>query len=560
MALKIIKDKDGSFRRIWYGRLTRNGRKVDVRLKVGPIRGKIPVTPSGQWDREAKGDPAFERSREAAEEAFRDLVYGDGKKRRSLERLENERRALTGQGFGRTSLSSLYRRWLGIARQKEPTEIRKGIAKTTFSGFAAFADTFARKRGGVCSSLEDVTPEMAAAYFEKLKMQYAWETVKGRFSIMRNAWQRFARANGEANPFAGVILRGGSEDSRGRIPRVPLTLVELKRLFDIVREKRPAIFPLVACVATTGLRLGDAVSLRWADVDLGKGTIGGRDGLETSKTGAKVPLRILEPFASVLREMDAKRDERDVYLFPDQRERYGVGSLRSGLIREIKPFIALAVSDEEESEVEEVQTPKTLEETLALVDAAGFKPGKAKRVREVAKQFYSGIIAETIAKNLNKSPAQVSADLETLEDLTGDKLRAARLRKRVELGKSRRSLVNITRQKAKGRKAASIYGWHSLRATFVVLAINAGVPLAYVRKVVGHTTTKMTLEYFNPLKDHAADVVAKKLGSAFAEMLAADGETIDEEAEALPAPSLDSQIAALSEDEKKALVKKLLGI
>ena len=315
MAIKILKNADGSFRRVWYGRLTRNGRKVDVKLDAGPIKDAIPVTPSGQWDRDAKGDRAFERSRAEAEKAFLSLVAGDGKRRKSLARLENERRALTGQGFGRTPLASLFKKWNAIKRQKPPTEIRRGIAKTTFSAFASFADTFARKRGKTCSALEDVSPEMAAAYFEKLRGRYAWETAKGRFSLMRNAWRRFARTTGEANPFDGVILRGGATGERGKISRVPLTLQQAKRLFEIVREKKPDLFPLVACAATTGLRLGDAVSLKWSDVELERsavarkkgrfGTIGVREGLATSKTGARVVLPIMEPFASVLLDMDA---------------------------------------------------------------------------------------------------------------------------------------------------------------------------------------------------------------------------------------------------------------
>ena len=74
MAIKILKNADGSLRRVWYGRLTRNGRKVDVKLDAGPIKGEIPVTPGGQWDRDAKGDRAFERSRAEAEKAFLSLV------------------------------------------------------------------------------------------------------------------------------------------------------------------------------------------------------------------------------------------------------------------------------------------------------------------------------------------------------------------------------------------------------------------------------------------------------------------------------------------------------
>ena len=578
MAIKLLKNADGSFRRVWYGRLTRNGRKVDVKLDVGPIQGEIPTTPDGQWDRNARGDAKFEKSRAEAEKAFDALVKGDGKRRRSLERLENERRALTGQGFKRTPLSSLYSKWLERERGREPTEIRKGIAKNTFLSFASFAETYSRKKGKICSALEDVTVEMANAYLKKLKAQYAWETAKGRFSIMRTTWRRLATTRDAPNPFEDAILKGGGDNERKRIPRVPLTLTQLNRLFDIVKEKRLSLYPLLACVATTGLRLGDAVSLKWSDVKLNRsmaarkkhifGTIGihdgVEDGLETSKTRARVILKILEPFASVLLDMDARRDDRDEYLFPRERERYAKPSLRSGLIREIKPFFALAVSEDavrgEAEEPEDVREPKTLDETLALIEAAGFAPSKANRLRSVAWQRLGGFNAETIAKNLATSPAQISADLRTLEELTGDTLRTGG--RKSELGTSRRDLIKLTRRGgAKGRRAASIFGWHSLRATFVVLAVEAGVSLAEVQKAVGHATTKQTLEYYNPTREHYAEIIGTRLGALLEQSLATSGEIVEAEPPpALPAPSLDEQIDALPEEAKKALARRLLGL
>ena len=71
--------------------------------------------------------------------------------------------------------------------------------------------------------------------------------------------------------------------------------------------------------------------------------------------------------------------------------------------------------------------------------------------------------------------------------------------------------IDRTRAKRKiGDKAASLYGWHSLRATFVVLAYEAGVPLADVQKVVGHSTVEMTLQYYNPDKKLVAERVRQR--------------------------------------------------
>lgn len=49
----------------------------------------------------------------------------------------------------------------------------------------------------------------------------------------------------------------------------------------------------------------------------------------------------------------------------------------------------------------------------------------------------------------------------------------------------------------KGRKAQTAVGFHSLRHTFVSLAANAGVPLAHVQSIVGHSSPAMTRHYFH---------------------------------------------------------------
>jgi hypothetical protein len=50
-----------------------------------------------------------------------------------------------------------------------------------------------------------------------------------------------------------------------------------------------------------------------------------------------------------------------------------------------------------------------------------------------------------------------------------------------------------------GERAASVRDWHALRATFVTLALAAGVPVELVRRVTGHATVEVVLKhYFRP--------------------------------------------------------------
>ncbi len=50
-----------------------------------------------------------------------------------------------------------------------------------------------------------------------------------------------------------------------------------------------------------------------------------------------------------------------------------------------------------------------------------------------------------------------------------------------------------------GQRAASVRDWHTLRATWVTLALSAGVPVELVRRVTGHATVEVVLKhYFRP--------------------------------------------------------------
>ena len=152
MGIKLIRNGSGNFCPTWFARFTRNGQKVDRALTV-KLRGKVPTTDDGQWDRTAKGDAVFEESRRAAEKAFRALVRGEGNQRREIKKAETTLLALAGKKTDATPLSRLGQMWKSIERNKKPTALRVKIAEKTFASFALFADTFAREHGFRCSTL-----------------------------------------------------------------------------------------------------------------------------------------------------------------------------------------------------------------------------------------------------------------------------------------------------------------------------------------------------------------------------------------------------------------------
>ena len=156
--------------------------------------------------------------------------------------------------------------------------------------------------------------------------------------------------------------------------------------------------------------------------------------------------------------------------------------------------------------------------------------------------------------------------LREIERLTGERLRPRASR---APNATLRDLADKTRkQRGVGCRSASLYGWHSLRATFVVLAVEAGVPIETVQLIVGHSATKTTMEYFNPTAKHAAEQVRERMNATAlggGERRKAIGAAVEvSSGEALaPAevkPSVDDLIASMSEDQRKELARKLLGL
>lgn len=69
MGLIIYKGTNGAVRPTWWGRIIYKGKSHETNLGV-PIRGKVPMDANGKIALSAKGDTAFERSRDVATKAL----------------------------------------------------------------------------------------------------------------------------------------------------------------------------------------------------------------------------------------------------------------------------------------------------------------------------------------------------------------------------------------------------------------------------------------------------------------------------------------------------------
>ena len=195
-GLKIMKTAEGTARGTWYARVTRNGQKVNINLKV-PVRGTIPTDKNGNFKVNGRGDEAFRESRRLALDALKKMK-ADAGKTSVVDREKRIHRLQTGKALKETPLSALPALWRALPRETPPTEERMKIYDATFKRFMKFAAAFTARNGGCCETVNTITPEIASAWFEDLKGSYAWETVKNQMSLLSGAFRRWS-TNGEPN-------------------------------------------------------------------------------------------------------------------------------------------------------------------------------------------------------------------------------------------------------------------------------------------------------------------------------------------------------------------------
>ena len=215
----------------------------------------------------------------------------------------------------------------------------------------------------------------------------SFEIVKAETRATSNVW--------------GDVPRSSSTSHRRRA----LSEEELRKIFAHVTGEMRTLF---AVGLYLGLRLGDAVCLRWADIDMETGVVR----LVPSKTmrhGTEVVVSIKgSPLQTILEAVPM--DNRTGYVMPGLAELYQRENWRLGEM--------------------------------------------------IAKVFADCGIQTTVSSD-------------------------------------------------KGRKSTEV-GFHSLRHSFVSMSANAGVPLAIVQAVVGHTSTAMTQHYYHVSRD-ALDKAAQAL-------------------------------------------------
>ena len=207
------------------------------------------------------------------------------------------------------------------------------MIRSAFAKFAAFA-RHPDKDLKPAHTLLAVTPELAIAFFQSIKDNFAWETLKKFSIVLSGAFTRFAPF-GVANPFDGARMnavgRKTAEDEK-TVHHRPLDRSELRKVWsEANKDSDKTIYNLAVTSASTGLRIGDCCCLKWADIDLKGGFIT----TTAAKTGAllTVPIFDYDPaspnyepdlgeFRRILETALAESEKDEPYVFPSAATAY----------------------------------------------------------------------------------------------------------------------------------------------------------------------------------------------------------------------------------------------
>ena len=525
MGLILLKDRDGGYRRTWYAIMSINGKRTSRALKT-PLRGRIPTDEAGRFSLSLPGDAAFEKSKADA----LDELKAENRERRE------------GGASARRNAEVLGVRTIRISDLADENAKRKRYAlvegsreykynKSVHDILAHFANWNASRPKGKgakrCNLLSDVNGELVREYYAEISKSQSWQTFRKYVFILKSVFRHFT-GGAIANPFeteyADYKGKKSEFGDKAEVAHRPPDASQMRRAWDYARSltDKPYLYRLAVVAACSGLRIGDCCNLEWGNVDLQGGKI---RNVKTKKTGAVVSVPIFDyapdgkdynpVFGELRRELEAALAEREdgaKYVIPEAARIYGYNPSR--IFEEGKDIFAHAIAEENAPEaallVGEEPKPKTPAEILKEIDAATFAQPKRERVRLVYEMFATGKTYSQIAQAIGKNKAAVCADLATVEQLTGQKVRKG------ASGTSERSkrlkLIEATRQsRGQGLRAACLYGWHSCRMFFVGYAFyEIGMKEAELIGITGHATVKMVRHYIETSGDSAVAAAKRR--------------------------------------------------
>lgn len=559
MGLKLTKDPNGAYRRTWYAILFEHGKQTSRKLNT-PLRGKIPLDADGHFSLDLTGDAAFEKSREAAKAELQ-AILDKAKEMKAEERnspgyAEREAyRKTTGKTFNILRIDELAARNAERQRYSFTGDKRADrYNQSVYDILVHFTKWCAAYSAGKSKTervvkLTDISRDIVTAYYADISNGNAdrtltvstkagdvrkpieplsWQSFRKYVFILASVFRYFMPKESE-NPFEKVYEDGykgkkAKVDKSSVIHEAP-TVAQIRKIWDYTGklDEKPYLHRLAILTACTGMRIGDCCMLTWDKVDL----LNYRITTKTAKTNKKIAVPIFdydpasedyhETLGELRREFEAailERKDGDVYVIPQAAAIYQRDPSR--INKEGKAIFARALFSDPEPEeavlVGEETPEKKPAEILQLLNAATMKPDKKARLIRTYELHVRGKTYSQIAAAIGNRKGNVSEDLASIEELVGQRIRAGNPYMGANAKPGLRKLLKKTRrERGQGQRAACLYGWHSCRVFYVVTAIDAGIKPDDLRLLVGHSTVRMVLHYYNPEELAAAEKVRAQM-------------------------------------------------
>jgi integrase len=497
MPLEFRRQRDGSLRDIWFGAFEINGKRYGINLGV-----KIAGTPPASLSLKDKGDTDYEVSRMAALAKLEHFIEEARKKNHSEHLVEKLYEIKTGEAIQSVKLGTLADEWEKIERRRVPNARYAAQCKSTLTRFVVFV----RHENPKAVEMAHVTRSVARAFMDaEAKRGVTGKTWNDTLKLLRATFKYLLPAGG-INPFAGTPTR-----ETETVFRQPFTPEELAAITEESRADE-FIRPIIIVGMCTAMRRGDCCLLKWEDVDLKKKFIT----VKTSKTGQTVSIPIFPMlFDELAKRKASEKVKMDGYVFPEAARMYLENP--DGITWRVKKILAAGLGeavvngDDTKTllEVSDAETRKRGEGFIAKL------PNGTKRERMglVFKLYMEGKNIEAVVASAKVSKGSVSGYLNKIQTAIGCQIvrGASRTGQWEPVATPRASGptgANLKTEMADGGlqvarkhglRRASVRDFHSLRVTWVTLALTAGVPLELVQKVTGHKTAAIVMKhYFQP--------------------------------------------------------------
>ena len=172
------------------------------------------------------------------------------------------------------------------------SELSERTLEIVYNDLREFADWIGRK-----TPMDEITPEIAERYVTDClgRRDIAPHTFNRKIWHLHHVWKILApHLSRPVNPWDGITKR-----KRDSVAREPLSDEEIKAVLDAAGERYGGDLRLLMVVGlNSGMRLGDATTLKWEDVHLDDGFIR----VTTQKTGTAAYVPLMPELETALRE------------------------------------------------------------------------------------------------------------------------------------------------------------------------------------------------------------------------------------------------------------------